>query len=446
MTIAHWDHEAQIARIKANHPEEFDVEAEKLNAQLSLISRADPRLSFVSPSVLNGAPPSASYSIPLADVGTEQIVFILKDRIALGMLSLLDGDPGVGKSTVAIDLAARLSTCRPLPGESKPALATPASVILISGEDGPGNVIKPRVAAAHGDLKLVRFLRDVPSNPGPHAPRELLSFPKHLSILRNEVLACGAKLVVIDPVTSFVTEGTNLLKDQDARRVVGGLAQIAAETNCAIVIIRHFTKTKGRNVLHQGGGAVALVAQARFAMCVTPVPDDPKARALASYKANLAEIPPARIFKLSPSNSNGFCVVRWGGESNLTIEELLAVPTTAEERTLGEHVREYLKHATESGAIRWSDAVKELQEGGFFCDKKTIQRAVKRLQYESGFVPDRPPVRFIARPGQPPPGLDTLKDTQDVQTGLTRGDADSVRGVDTDALVSRPEDGTERSS
>ena len=178
----------------------------------------------------------------LADVTPGHVSWLWPGRIPLGKITTLDGSPGLGKSTIALDLAARMSTGCPLPDGSNADLHGPVGVIVASAEDGASDTILPRVLAAGGDPKRIHLLRGK------------WVIPKDVPRLRDEILQLDVKLVILDPLASFLSPDQNMLQDQAMRNALGPLARIAEETGCAFVAVRHFTKTGGTTPLYRGGG------------------------------------------------------------------------------------------------------------------------------------------------------------------------------------------------
>jgi RecA-family ATPase len=143
----------------------------------------------------------------VADVTAERVEWLWEGRIARGKLTVIDGDPGQGKSTLTTDLAARLSTGTPLPGGQR---TTPAAVVLLSAEDGVGDTIRPRLEAAGADVRRV-FVFDSVMNPdGTQRPP---SIPLDLAMVEALVVEQGAVLIVIDPLMAFLGSGVDAHRD-----------------------------------------------------------------------------------------------------------------------------------------------------------------------------------------------------------------------------------------
>jgi RecA-family ATPase len=185
----------------------------------------------------------------VADVAAERVRWLWPGRIPLGKLTVLDGDPGVGKSTVTLTIAAKVSTGSPFPDGPRPEVA---DVILLSAEDEIGDTIRPRLEAAGADLNRVFVLPDVREEGEPPRPPEL---PLDLDRLEAMVKDRAAALVVIDPLMAFLSGAIDAHRDQDVRRALASMAYMAARTGAAVVIVRHMNKSGGVNPLYRGGAA-----------------------------------------------------------------------------------------------------------------------------------------------------------------------------------------------
>ncbi len=245
-----------------------------------------------------------------SDIQSTNIDWLWPRYIPRGKLVLLDGDPSVGKSMLAIDLIARLSRGNTLPdGAPAPPACTS---ILLSAEDNPADTIRPRAEAAGVDM--ARFV--VPEFQG-----RMPQFPEHLPALNELIVTCSADLVVMDPLMAFLPPGVAANLDQCVRQVLSPLALLAARTNCTILLIRHLTKKLAARAILRGQGSIGIIAAVRSALLASGHPDDPDARVLAVTKSNLAHRPPALGFRLSVSRS-GPGAVEWTGPVDLTADGL----------------------------------------------------------------------------------------------------------------------------
>jgi AAA domain-containing protein len=233
---------------------------------------------------------------------------------------VLDGDPGMGKSTVALTITAKVSTGSPFPDGTRP---DPAEVIVLSAEDEIGDTIRPRLEAAGADVNRVWVLPDVREEDKKPRPPEL---PLDLDRLEAMVKDRGAALVVIDPLMAFLSGAIDAHRDQDVRRVLASITYMAARTGAAVLIIRHMNKSGGTNPLYRGGGSIGIVGAARSGMLAAPDPDDDSRRILAVTKANLAKEPPALAYRLIEDERYGVARITWDGATSHKAADLLRLP------------------------------------------------------------------------------------------------------------------------
>jgi archaellum biogenesis ATPase FlaH len=241
--------------------------------------------------------------------------------IARGCLTLFDGDPGEGKSTLTIDLAAHVSRGRDFPDASP---CPQGIAIIASAEDSPSATIIPRLIAARADLAnvhIVPIARDTADGP------QLLTLPEDLEILENTVVRTRAILVIIDPLSAFTSNKINSRIDTDVRRLLAGLTGVAERTGAVVVVVRHLNKTAGTNAIYRGGGSIGIIAAARAAFLIGADPDDEAKKIFAPVKMNLAPKPPALAFRLVQTEGDSVAHVEWiAGETPLSASDLLRAP------------------------------------------------------------------------------------------------------------------------
>jgi hypothetical protein len=270
--------------------------------------------------------------LDLSRIEPRPLAWLWPGRIPLGTLTILDGDPGLGKSTLLLDLAARLTTATPMPDPQPPnplhpPLSTlhPHPVLLLSAEDDPATTLRPRLEAAGAELARCIAIPFQPRDPH----EEPFRIPRDLSDLARLVARSGARLVIVDPLLPFLDPRVSPHSDRSIRNALAPLVVIAERLALAVVLVRHLTKQPARSPLHRGSGSIGLIGLARSGLLVARDPDDPSgARCLLlSTKANLAAPPPTLAYRLATA-PNGASIVRWDGHSPHTPETALAgLPT-----------------------------------------------------------------------------------------------------------------------
>jgi AAA domain-containing protein len=195
--------------------------------------------------------------VRLADVQPERVEWLWPGRVPAGMITLLDGDPALGKSTITIDLAARVTTGAPMPlttaDDSKPGII--GDVVILTAEDHLGATVRPRLDAAGGDARRVHVLTGIARAADPDAP---IVLPTDVAELETVIRDNKARLVVIDPLMAFLGADIDSYRDQDVRRALAPLAKVAAATGAAIIIVRHLRKSAGA-ALYRGGGSIGII-------------------------------------------------------------------------------------------------------------------------------------------------------------------------------------------
>lgn len=247
----------------------------------------------------------------------EAVRWLWRPYIPAGKITIIASDPGVGKSTIAIDLAARISCGRAMPGSGE-RLVTGYSLIA-SAEDAADDTITPRLIAAGANRAKLGLLREVEIE----GQLSYFSLPRDLNRLRQLVVRRGARLLVIDPINAFLSKETSSHVDQDVRLVLGPLENLAEETGCAILIVMHLTKKEDTAMLYRVGGSIGFVGAARSVLGVKEMgggAEGSRHYVLFSLKRNLSKRPPAHKYSIAtckiPTESDRAIYaskIRWEG-------------------------------------------------------------------------------------------------------------------------------------
>ena len=226
-------------------------------------------------------------SVRMADVTPEPVRWLWPGRFALGKLSLIAGEPGLGKSFVTLDMAARVTRGAGWPCGG-PAPSQPGGVVLLSAEDDLKDTIRPRLDAAGADCSRIEAMQaiyrpDYRRGTEVAVPFNLVEHIHHMETLIRKVGAC--KLVVVDPVSAFLG-ATDSHNNSEVRAVLAPLAEMAARHRVAVVAVTHLNKGQG-SALNRVVGSIAFTAAARAAYVVTRDADDGTRRLMAAAKNNL---------------------------------------------------------------------------------------------------------------------------------------------------------------
>ena len=228
------------------------------------------------------SPPNHSgASVCIADVQSHPVKWLWRGWIPRGKLTLLEGDPGVAKSLLTLHIAARITKGLPMPDGSH---CERGSVVIVNAEDGLEDTVKPRLEVAGADISRCHWLNFCLED-----GQQTLVIPNQMDALKKKIEESKAVLVIIDPVVAYLEKRINSWNDQDVRRAMAALSQLAERTGAAIVLIRHLNKKEDvKNKIYRGGGSIAFMAAVRYALLVAPDSHDSSLRVLSSNKANLS--------------------------------------------------------------------------------------------------------------------------------------------------------------
>lgn len=263
---------------------------------------------------------SVARVVRMSEVEPEAVRWLWPGRIPAGKLTVVDGDPKVGKSTLMLDLAARVTTGTPLPDDTP---TERGNVVLLTAEDGLADTVRPRLAAAGGDAARVVVLESIDETDGRATAERLPSIPGDLDQLEHLIVAEHASLVIIDVLAAYLGAKVDSYRDNDIRRALMPLARMAERTGAAVVVLRHLTKAHGANALYAGGGSIGITGAARAVLLVGRDPDDATRAVLAVSACNVAAPVPALAFRLVPADLYGVARVTWEGQTAHRAGDLL---------------------------------------------------------------------------------------------------------------------------
>ena len=316
------------------------------------------------PAGSNGTEPDSTRTVPYASVSREKVSWLWPGRIPLGMLTLLIGDPGLGKSVLTVMVAARLSRAG-------------ADALILSAEDSHSATIRPRLEAVEADLERVHRVevrRD--------GVEDGIALPDDADKLDRMVAETGARLVIVDPLMAHLPEAVNSWRDQSIRRALAPLRRMAEERRCAVVLIAHLNKARGGDALYRAGGSIGIPAAVRSALLLARDPQDPDGdrgsrRVLAHVKCNVGEQAESLACEIRTVQLNGdeqliAPKIAITGKSTSTAEDLLDRPS-GEERTERDDAVEFLEAELADGP----QPVKQIRAaaGAAGISWRTVERA-----------------------------------------------------------------------
>lgn len=300
--------------------------------------------------------PLGIVTVPLENIRPEKVRWLWPGWIPRGRLTLIAGDPGVGKSWLTHAITASISTGRGLCGEQDPQ-----TVVLVALEDDPADTLRPRLEALGADLKRVHVYQTVRDVDEAGKPVERgLTFPEDAPLLADLIRQTGAALVIIDPLVAAQNAAIDSHRQAAMRSILQPLHNVAQETGAAVVFTVHLRKSASDNVLYRACGSIDLVAAVRTAIAVGRDPNNPARRGAAVFKSNLAEFPEPVAFRLE----SGRMLIEPGSAPELVADKLLGPPAGNEERSAQDEAQDFLRDLLAGGPVEARTVIKEAKAAG----------------------------------------------------------------------------------
>ena len=243
--------------------------------------------------------------ISMRDVQTEAVQWLWYPYLPRGKLTIVQGDPGEGKTSFVLAVIAALTRGEALP-ESEQALE-PLNVIYQTAEDGLADTIKPRLESAGADCSRVLVIDE--------GQRELTLCDERLE---QAVQQTKAQLIVLDPIQAYLGCNVDMHRANEVRPVLKRVAAMAERTGCAVILIGHMNKAQGTKSGYRGLGSIDFRAAARSVLVVGRMKDDPAVRVVAQDKNSLAPEGKSVAFQLDAEH--GF---QWKGVCDLSVDDVL---------------------------------------------------------------------------------------------------------------------------
>ena len=272
-----------------------------------LVHRAEiPNRDYFKSTILKEPPKKDSVKIiRMSDVELTPVEWLWKPYLPFGKLSVLQGNPGEGKTYFAMHLAAACTNGKLLPNMER---MEPFNVIYQTAEDGLGDTVKPRLIEAGADLDRVLVIDD--------SDVQLTLSDERIE---KAIIENNARLVIIDPIQAYLGADVDMNRANEVRPIFMRLGQVAQRTGCAILLIGHLNKAAGMQSLQRGLGSIDIAAAVRSVMFIGKLKHDPTMRILTHEKSSLA--PPGASLAFSLGDEGGF---RWVGEYDITADEMLS--------------------------------------------------------------------------------------------------------------------------
>lgn len=369
----------------------------------------------------------------LSEIAVEAVTWLWHRFLPVGSITLFDGNPGEGKSTIVADIIARLTVGGEWPDGS--SVGPVGRVLYITKEDDAATQVRPRIEVAGGDVRHVDFVAS-----------DLL-FPRDAGRFRELLGVTRPRLVLLDPLMSYLEGKVKVISDNEIRSaIMTPLAEISRDLSCTVLVIRHFNKGSGQTALLRGAGSLGgLAGAARMVLALTgdPEDDDDRARVFGVVKSNFEAKPPSLKALIESAPVEGFQMtvsrVSWHGNSTTSVSDLME--RTREEHQLVQDAKDALRELLEPAGTKVQRSEVDSKMKGKGHSKSAIYNAARALHVvieREGF-PSRTswtlPVGIVddvSRPSHPPIGTTGTTGTTDSHpddsSSLPLDDRDDWRG------------------
>lgn len=301
--------------------------------------------------------------INMETVEVEQIEWLLYPFIPYGKVTIIQGDPGEGKTTMVLQIIAKMTKGEPiLPESGHNETAKPVNVIYQTAEDGLGDTIKPRLLAAGADCSKVLVIDDQDQ------PLTMLD-----ARLEEAIEQTNARMVVLDPIQGFLGANVDMHRANEIRPLMKRVSVLAEKHHCSIILIGHMNKNSTGKSSYRGLGSIDFQAAARSVLIVGRIKDDPEIRVVCHAKSSLAPEGKSIAFRLD--KMTGF---EWIGEYDITADDLLSGDSRGQK---GKQAKDFLMEILEEGAVSQKKISEEAEKRGI--KKKTLWNAKKELNIDS---------------------------------------------------------------
>jgi hypothetical protein len=280
------------------------------------------------------------------------------------------------ESIVTMDIAARVSVGRPF---ADGAPCEPGNVIIVNVEDQAGGTIVPRLKAAGADLSRMFIVSGIPLHSG---GARLLDLPDDIRLLEEKIRQREAALVILDPVLTMLGGDAN--KDQDARKALTPVRDMAERTGAAVVAVRHLNKSVGLKAIQRGGGNMGLIGVARAGSFFAHDPEDDRRRVMAPHKSNLAEKPLSLLYRIVTSAVHNTARLEWLGVSEYDANALAADATSPHDKSELDEAKDFLHEELSDGPMWAKQVLKDARDAG--VAEKTLRRAKAAIGVRSGKI------------------------------------------------------------
>lgn len=350
-TRARLEH-AALRHLAESGPTEFDDDFRQLTVPLPSTS-------------INGVITQQLHALP-----AKSIRWLWPGHIPYGSLTLVIGDPGLGKSQLTLDLAARVTQGATWPDGADNEVG---NVLLLSSEDSVERTVIPRLQASNADLERLVVLTDIQEG----GKRRMFNLKTDLERLEKVIEAQYIDMVVIDPLNGYLGD-TNSWKESEVRNVLGPACAMADRHDVALIGVVHLNKDNTRSAIHRVLGSVAFSAVTRAMFAVAPHQVYPKMRYFVSVKQNYTAPPATLGFTLGEGGG-----LVWDGQNytSVTADTILVTAGAPEDKAERRNAREFLQTLLANGPVKTKDIA--LAAMTSLISDRMLQRAKYDLKVQS---------------------------------------------------------------
>jgi hypothetical protein len=407
-------------------PDELDEHGRPIWHHDEPTNRRNPRNRVTEPA----APTFELALTKLSTVQPEQVRWVWPGYIALGKLNALDGMPDIGKSTVSIDIASRVTTGRRMPDGSTGDVSGAANVILLAAEDGLGDTVRPRVDAAGGDASRIHVVGSVIIRTGTTIAERWPSLADDLTTLEAAITKLRVRLVVVDVLMAYLGDRANSYRDQDMRAILTPMAAMAERTCCAVILLRHPTKSANPDPILSGGGSIGIIGAARVGLLAAIDPDDDcedvnlRRRLLAVAKCNVGPKAPTMAYRITQDPGQLAGRVQWEGSTLHLAHQLVGQRPDADERDASNVLDELAEQLTDGAVIIRAADVEKMARANGSATRLLTQR-LRKAGWRSKPDGFGGPIIWVPKPSDAPSDVSDAPLSEPDITDIT----DDITGV-----------------
>ena len=300
--------------------------------------------------------------VRLSEIQSKEVEWLWYPYIPLGKLTIIQGDPGCGKTMLILYIASLLSNGSSLPNDNESVFRKPCTVIYQTSEDGYEDTIKPRLEKFNNtDFDRIVFIKE------DKCSLTMLDQRIEIAIVQE-----NAKMFVLDPIQAYLGNHVDMNKANEIRPLLKNLADIAQKYNVAIVLVGHMNKGKGNKSTYRGLGSIDITAAARSVLVCGELRNEDGIRAVVQDKSSLAQRGDPFAFKIDD------CGFHWIGKFDISADELL---DGFKHKTDKDRAKEFIQEILSDGPVSANEIYKMSKTKDL--SKRTLDQAKAELQVRS---------------------------------------------------------------